>query len=314
MTAHEYVLIVVRNLQEPLDVSYHHALKQQGYRLEIVLAGQDPTPIMKARPPIAAFFQFDYPDFEGLASLREAKQATPSVPLLMITQAHSEHLAVWAFRARVWDYFVQPLDIERLLEVMAKLYNVRLPAKASSPAPGVKSMTQASRATMGPSGRDVVEIKNSIPHEARLHCSALGDEQSRLQRALSYIDQNLHRKIAQTEVAALCDLSAFQFSRFFKRLTGITFQEYLLHRRINEAMRLLANPKVSITDVCYTVGFRDLSYFTRTFQRYVGNSPSRYRLEATQSTLEAPPPPSNTSESSSMAQPMHSDPVKPFKP
>ncbi|MCG6657306.1 DNA-binding response regulator [Halomonas campisalis] len=282
MTAHDYVLIVARNIQEPLDDDYHHALRQQGYYLETVLPGQDPIPTMQARPPVAACFQFDYPDFEGLASLREAKQASPSVPLLMITQAHSEHLAVWAFRARVWDYFVQPFDNARFFEVMAKLYSVRLPEKASRIAPRTVPATAA---------RDVVEIHNSIPHEARLHCSTLGDDQGRLQRALSFIDKNLHRKIAQAEIAGLCELSAFQFSRFFKRVTGITFQEYLLHRRIGEAMRLLANPKVSITDVCFTVGFRDLSYFTRTFQRYVGKPPSRYRLEAAQAQ-----PPSSTQE------------------
>lgn len=265
MITHDYMLIVLRTIQEPIDDEYHHALKRQGYRLETVAPDQDPAQLMKARPPIAACFQFDYPDLAGLASLREAKHAFPSIPLLMITQAHSEHLAVWAFRARVWDYFVQPFDMARFLEVVAKLYSVRLPEKAKA------------------AHRDVVEVHNHIPPEARLHCSAPGDAQARLQRVVSFIDQHLHRKIVQAEVAALCGMSAFQFSRYFKRVTGITFQEYLLHRRISEAMRLLANPKVSITDVCFTVGFRDLSYFTRTFQRYVGKPPSRYRLEATES-------------------------------
>jgi AraC-like DNA-binding protein len=277
MVAHDYVLIVIRNIQQALDDDYHHALRQQGYRIEFIAAGQDPAPILKARPPIVACFQFDYPDFAGLTSLRETKQAIPSVPLLMITQAHSESLAVWAFRTRVWDYFVQPFDITRFLEVMAKLHSVRLPGKTSL-------VNQHTDRTV----RDVLEIRHSIPLEARLHASTAGDDHSRLQRALSYIDQNLHRRITQAEIAKLCGLSTFQFSRFFKQLTEITFQEYLLHRRISEARRLLANPKVSITDVCFTVGFRDLSYFTRIFQRYVGQPPSRYRLEATLSQQRLP--------------------------
>ncbi|AMD02303.1 helix-turn-helix transcriptional regulator [Halomonas chromatireducens] len=313
MIVHEYVLIVVRNVQGQTDSDFHHALKQEGYRTEVVVAGQDPVPIMQDRPPIAVCFQFDYPDFSGLTSLRETKQAAPSVPLLMITQAHSEHLAVWAFRARVWDYLVEPVDTQRFIEVMAKLYRVRLPGKTiNAGIPPHRSMPQE---------REVVEIDNSIPHEARLHCSAAGDEQARLQRAISYIDQNLHRRIAQQEMATLCGLSAFQFSRFFKRLTGITFQEYLLHRRINEAMRLLANPKVSITDVCFTVGFRDLSYFTRTFQRYVGKPPSRYRLEATQSThptdtqAAGPMPTDKAGEAALIATlPALPDPIKPIGP
>ncbi|MFO7704359.1 MAG: DNA-binding response regulator [Halopseudomonas sp.] len=264
MIANNYLLIVLRTLQEPIENGYHDALRRLGYHLEIVAPGQDPTPLMQARPPIAVCFQHDYPDPDGLASLRDTKQAFPSIPLIMITQAHSESLAVWAFRARVWDYFVQPFDMPRFLEVIAKLYRIRLQAKDNE------------------LQRAVVEINNHIPQEARPRCAGPGHERARLQRTLSFIDQNLHNKLSQRMVAEHCGLSQCQFSRFFKRLTGVTFQEYLPHRRISEAMRLLANPQVSITDVCFTVGFRDHSYFTRTFQRYVGKPPSRYQLEATE--------------------------------
>lgn len=260
MDTHDYVLVVERNLQDVPEGDYLVALRGAGYRLEVVPSGEDPVPIMKARPPIAAIFQYDFPDQQGLDDLRQAKQDIASVPLLMITQAHSEHLAVWAFRSRVWDYFVHPVDLPRLLEVMATLRRVRLPART------------------GKDSRQTLDIRNTIPPEARLRFAGQGSDQSQLERAISFVDQNLHRKIAQAEVAGLCGLSTFQFSRLFKRMTGNTFQEYLVHRRIAEAMRLLANPKVSITDVCFTVGFRDLSYFTRTFQRYVGKTPSRYRL------------------------------------
>ncbi|WP_373186006.1 helix-turn-helix domain-containing protein [Halopseudomonas sp.] len=264
MIVHNYLLIVLRTLQEPVEDGYYDALRRQGYHLEIVAPGQDPTPLMQARPPIAVCFQHDYPDLNGLASVRDTKQTFPSIPLIMITQAHSESLAVWAFRAKVWDYFVQPLDMTRFLEVIAKLYRMRLQVKDNT------------------LQRAAFEIKNHIPQEARLNCSGPGHEQARLQRIISFIEQNLHSKLSQRMVAEHCGLSQCQFSRFFKRLTGITFQEYLPHRRISEAMRLLANPHVSITDVCFTVGFRDHSYFTRTFQRYVGKSPSRYRREATE--------------------------------
>jgi AraC-like DNA-binding protein len=59
----------------------------------------------------------------------------------------------------------------------------------------------------------------------------------------------------------------------------LTFQEYLVQRRVQEAIRLLKNPSASIADVCYTVGFGDQSYFTRTFRRYVGTAPSAYRRQ-----------------------------------
>ncbi|MBS9405262.1 DNA-binding response regulator [Halomonas sp. TRM85114] len=256
-------------------------MRKQGYRVKVVPAGEDPIPIMEAGPPIAACFQFDYPDQQGLTDLRHAKQRVASVPLLMITQAHSEHLAVWAFRCRVWDYFVHPIDMPRFLAVLESLRDARL---SGNPSPSHGH----------PEPFSSLDSQNAIPHEARLRSPPPESGQAHIDRALTFIDKNLHRKIAQSEVADSCNLSTFQFSRLFKRLTGSTFQDYVLHRRITEAKRLLANPKVSITDVCFTVGFSDLSYFTRTFQRYVGQPPSRYRVNMTDSSFSRSTPPKPT--------------------
>lgn len=185
----------------------------------------------------------------------------------MITQAHSEQLAVWAFRARVWDYFVHPIDKSRLISVADTLRKIRegRPAK-----------------------RTELDRSNTIPPEARSRWSGSQEEQAVLDQVLTYVDGNLHRKILQLEVAKRFDLSPFQFSRLFKRLTTVTFQAYLLTRRVEEAKRLLANPKVSVTDVCFTVGFQDLSYFTRVFQRHVGSTPSCFRRQIGEKPASAP--------------------------
>nr|WP_255777335.1 AraC family transcriptional regulator [Halomonas desiderata] len=121
------------------------------------------------------------------------------------------------------------------------------------------------------------DVANRIPPEARLRGCAASNQQILLERAISYIEQHLHQKLAQAEVAAQCGITSFQLSRLFRKLTGNTFQGFLLERRIDEAKRLLANPRTSVTDVCFSVGFRDLSYFTRTFQKHVGHTPTLYR-------------------------------------
>lgn len=254
-----YILIVIRDLNKNVTNDYISQLIAQGYHIEYVLPGVDPLPIMQQQPPIAACFQFDYPDTSGLSDLRRAKQQAPAIPLLMITQAHSEQLAVWAFRTRVWDYFVYPIDISRLLNVLDILACLQ------------------KHGQVGADSRAKLDMSNTIPPEARQHRSHQDEDKTTLDRALAYLDKNLHKKIVQSDVAELCGLSPFQFSRLFRRVMKVTFQDYLLSRRIEEAKRLLANPRISVTDVCFTVGFRDLSYFTRVFQRYVGLPPSRYR-------------------------------------
>ncbi len=272
MSTHAYVLVVLRTLNEPEERDYVVALRQKGYRIEFVNAEQDPLPVLLTHPPVVACFEYDYPDLQGLTDLRQAKQRAASVPLLMITQAHSESLAVWAFRTRVWDYFVQPIDLARFLDVVASLHQLRSLGRTQE-------------------RKQAADVVNRIPPEARLRGCAASNQQILLERAISYIEQHLHQKIAQAEVAESCGMSAFQLSRLFRKLTNTTFQGFLLEKRIAEAQRLLANPKVSITDVCFSVGFRDLSYFTRTFQKYVGKTPTLYRQNLLRRSTPASPLP-----------------------
>ncbi|KXS37908.1 helix-turn-helix domain-containing protein [Modicisalibacter tunisiensis] len=213
------------------------------------------------------------------------RQQLPAVPVLMITQAHSESLAVWAFRTRVWDYFTLPVDTQRLLSVVETLEALQ------------------NQGSVDTKTRQTLESTNAIPPDARQRYTGNPEEKSIIERALTHVDANLHNKIVQAEVAEIFGLSPFQFSRLFRRMTKMTFQEYLLSRRIEEARRLLVNSRTSITDVCFTVGFRDLSYFTRIFQRYVGMPPSRYRQAIRENTSTVAP---STAEPLSTEAELHS--------
>ena len=74
-------------------------------------------------------------------------------------------------------------------------------------------------------------------------------------------------------------MSPFRFSRSFRETYGIKFQDYVVRYRILESCRLLKSPSTNVTDVAYAVGFNDASYFSRTFRRYVGMTPSYYCTE-----------------------------------
>jgi AraC-like DNA-binding protein len=216
------------------------------------------------------FFEYDYPDIVRLSWLQQIKLRHPSIPIIFVTEQHSEALAIWALRSRVWDYFVKPLVAAEVLHCMESVKVV---------------IAEQSRGTP----RKAILPPHAIPADARFR----GESQKKnaIDAGVSYIEKNLHEDILQSKVAALCGMTPFQFSRQFKQTYGMTFQEFLIRRRMTEAVRLLKNPSASVTDVCYTVGFRDLSYFTRTFRRYVGMTPSRYKtdLEALHTSLPSPP-------------------------
>ncbi|MDW8205088.1 MAG: AraC family transcriptional regulator [Cytophagales bacterium] len=92
-----------------------------------------------------------------------------------------------------------------------------------------------------------------------------------------YIHKHLHENISINKLASLACMSRAAFFRAFKREFGISPLEFIHHERINQAKYLLADPRRSITEVCYMVGFRSLNFFIKIFKRITGVCPSTYR-------------------------------------
>ncbi|WP_428660131.1 helix-turn-helix domain-containing protein [Runella sp.] len=101
-------------------------------------------------------------------------------------------------------------------------------------------------------------------------------EQERLKRLYRFIDENYQRKIEIEEVADLSHLSNAAFCRYFKKITRLTFTEFLNHYRINQAKKLLLMDK-NVTESCFECGFESLSYFNRTFKKVTGENPFTFK-------------------------------------
>ena len=101
--------------------------------------------------------------------------------------------------------------------------------------------------------------------------------ETRINHVLSYIGKNLSQELRETELAELAGQSASAFSRYFRRHTGVPFVQYVNRLRINLACQLLMSGELTITDICYQVGFNNLSNFNRQFLLLKGMSPSRWR-------------------------------------
>ncbi len=101
--------------------------------------------------------------------------------------------------------------------------------------------------------------------------------ESRINLILAYIGKNLSRELRETELAEIAGQSASAFSRYFRRHTGVPFVQYVNRLRINLACQLLTSGELTITDICYRVGFNNLSNFHRQFLLQKGMAPSRWR-------------------------------------
>jgi len=198
-------------------------------------------------------FDFDYPDRVGLRLLRSTKAGYPSLPIVLLTVQHSEALAIWAFRSKVWDYLVKPVpkrEVERCLVGLSRALGQR---DAQTP-------------------RRPATHPDRIPQEITLVSPT--DEHA-LGPAIRHIERHFRSTIRSESIAACCDLSPFRFSRLFRETFGMTFRDYLINYRLREAYRLLENPRVTVADVAFAVGFNDPSYFTRIFKQRIGAAPSQ---------------------------------------
>ena len=201
----------------------------------------------------AVCFECDYPDQSCLSAMRAIKQAHARLPMLMLTLEHSEALAVWAFRSRMWNYFVKPVPQAELLESLRSLAN--LGQRGSPP-------------------RIAPPVHAAIPQD--LPVQSVPPEVARLQPALRYVATHYHQRVTANTVAKACGLSRFEFSRRFREVFKTTFRDYLIRFRIAEARRLLTEGRVSVTGIAYSVGFNDGSHFARMFRRFTGMLPSDY--------------------------------------
>jgi YesN/AraC family two-component response regulator len=216
--------------------------------------------------PFTICFDFDFPTKPGLQTLKQTKHDHPRIPILMLTVQHSEALAVWAFRSKVWDYMVKPIATHELERCLVGLREML----------GMQALQEQ--------GRQPAMVKSLIPDENRVR-GPRGNSPLTLAPAIEYVERSYREKISSAKAGQLCGISTFQLSRLFKETYGLTFQDYVLRFRIREACRLLKNPAAEIADVAYLAGFNDPSYFGKIFRRYMQCSPSEFHA-ANQDELE----------------------------
>lgn len=95
--------------------------------------------------------------------------------------------------------------------------------------------------------------------------------------AKKYMEEHYMDSITMEDVSAIAGFSTTYFSSLFKRETGMTFLEYLLYLRMEEAKRLLKKTNINVSNICQDVGYSDIKYFTKTFIKYTGLKPTAYR-------------------------------------
>ncbi len=115
----------------------------------------------------------------------------------------------------------------------------------------------------------------------------LATQTQAVEHAIQTMHTHLHEVLTLEELASVACLSPSHFHRVFCRLIGIPPGEFLSALRFQAARRLLVTTSLSVTDVCFEVGYTSTGSFTTRFTHLVGLSPRLLRQRA--HTFEPPP-------------------------
>lgn len=112
---------------------------------------------------------------------------------------------------------------------------------------------------------------SSIPYETTTTTS-----DSTMSKVYNYISKNFDQHISLEEVSKVAHLDKYAFCRYFKKVTHKSFVSYLNEFRVSMACKLLIKNTYSISQVCFLVGYNNISNFYKQFKKVMKVTPSKY--------------------------------------
>ena len=104
-----------------------------------------------------------------------------------------------------------------------------------------------------------------------------GGTHRKLNQAVYYIAENLHRRISVSDIADIMCVSPDHCTRTFKRIIGMSPCEYMQVKRIERAQTLLLTTQMAVSQIAEKVGISNLSQFSHLFAKITHCSAREYR-------------------------------------
>ena len=166
------------------------------------------------------------------------------------------------FEFRFAELISDPVLFEKICNVAPKLVDIKQ---------GRSGMTSVPTVRYELLGILIYLCENHLS-ENDLHNNKNDRAYNAVKNIIQYIRQT-SGKVSLDEIAEYAQMSKYHMSREFKRVTGTTLFEYINIFRCERAKRMLYSG-ATVSEAAIEVGFDNMSYFSRTFKRYMGKLPS----------------------------------------
>ena len=221
-------------------------LEAKGWKTAGYLSPRDFLTSDRPSVPGCLILDIRMPEMSGIELQREMKARGIDLPIIILTGHADVESAVKTLKMGAVDFLLKPFhdgDLENAVLALQKRIAAQT-APQPEPLPGVKP---------GPKSRYVRE-------------------------AMVYLEQNCGSgDLSVGQAAAQLGLSEGHLSHLFKKETDMTLGAYLTRCRIQKAMALLREGKLKVYEVAEACGYRDIAYFSGTFKKITGKTPSEYQ-------------------------------------
>ena len=194
------------------------------------------------------------PEMDGFTLLRMIKtnMNLNHIPVVMLTSKAAVANRLEGLEKGADAFLAKPFDMDELHMVINNLIskNLRLKGKFS----GVQQQ------------KDKVEEKK-----------VKGNDEVLMERIMKVVNEHLDDSDFNVEMLTKeIGISRAQLHRKMKEMTGLPVSEFIRNIRLEQAVRLLEEQKINVTQVAYSVGFSNLAHFSTVFRKQFGVSPTDY--------------------------------------
>ena len=202
-------------------------------------------------------------DGVALVNTLKADERTNHIPIILLTAMGGNNNIIKGLEIGADDYVTKPFDLGLLKARVKNLLKqrtllIRKYREGIIPNAKIPEMPSRNREFL----KKVTEILNK-----HITDPSFGPEE--FSREFGSSRMQLHRKLKAT--------------------TGLSTGEFIRTHRLKMASEMLKNPEVNVSEVCYSVGFNDLSYFSKCFKEMYSLTPSRYAKQSEQITRNLNP-------------------------
>ena len=110
-----------------------------------------------------------------------------------------------------------------------------------------------------------------------IQCTAPSNDVDFGKKVMVYIIANYRSRISSRDAAKEFYMEHSSFCRAFKKTFGCCFSEYIIAYRLEKAKAYLSSTALPITEIAFSVGFTDCSYFCKIFKERIGTTPLSFR-------------------------------------